>query len=137
MNANTIKPTWIAVIVATILLLITSPSIAAASMEMTTENCDYSSHQGGATIPQCCLMSDYPLSHCILTNTADIKVLHTNRFIPNKIVYLAWSKTDVTTETSLNPKKPLQWTPAKELPSYCYSEYHCRNCLNSEEPPQV
>ena len=137
MNANTIKSTCIAVIVAISLLLVTSPSITAASMEMTTENCGYNSYQGGAAIPQCCLLSDYPLSHCIFTNTADITVLHTSHFSPNKIVYLTWSKTGVTAETSLNPKKPLQWAPAHELPSYCYTEYHCRNCLKSEELPQV
>ncbi len=137
MKANIVRSTWIAFIVAVILLVITSPSIASTPMESTNGDCDYNSYQGGITIPQCCLMSDSPLSHCIFTNTADTTVLHTSRFIPNKIVYLAWSKTDVITETSLNPKKPLQWAPAQELPSYNYTEYHCRNCLNSEEPPQV
>ncbi len=137
MKANTIRPTWIAVIVAIILLVIASPSIASASMENTNGDCDFNSYQGGATIPQCCLMSDSPLSHCIFTNTADTTVLYNSYYNPNKIVYLAWFKTDVTTETPLNPKKLLQWTPTQELPSYCFTEYHCRNCLNSEEPPQV
>jgi hypothetical protein len=137
MKANTIRSIWIAVIVAITLLLSTSSSIAAASMEITTENCDYNSHQGGATLPLCCLTSDSPLSHCILTNTVDIRALHAYRLIPTKIIYLAWSKTDVTTGTSLNPKKLLQWIPTQELLPYCYTEYHCRNCLNSEILPQI
>ncbi len=137
MNINTIKYTWVAVIVTIIILLVTSTSMLAASTEMTTENCNYKSHQGETSLPQCCLMSDNPLSHCMLTNTTNIKILHTSRMIQAKIVYLAWSKTDVTTETSPDLKKPIQWASTKEIPQYCYAEHHCRNCLNSEEPPQA
>ena len=137
MRKNSIKSICIAVIMAVVLLLVASPTISAASMEMTDENCDSNPYHEGADVPLCCLTSGHPLSHCILTNAVDNEVLLTSRFIPNKNIYLTWSKTSVTTETSLNPKKPLQREPAQELASYLYTEYHCRNCLDSEEPPQV
>ncbi|MFC1865555.1 hypothetical protein ACFLYB_02430 [Chloroflexota bacterium] len=133
MSKNLVRPTWVAVIVAVILLVVTSPGIAAEPAEMNAADCDLS----GATIPQCCLMSDGPLSHCILIGSDDITVLRTSYSSPHKIVYLACSRTNAAAETSLNPKKPLQRAPARELPSHCYAEHHCRNSLNSEEPPQA
>ena len=133
MSKNTVRSTWVAVVVAVILLVITSPGIAAAPMEMTAADCDFS----GATIPQCCLMSDGPLSHCILSDSDDIAALYTSYSNPHKIVYLACSRTDAAVETSLNPKKPLQRAPARELSSHCSAEHRCRNSLNSEEPPQA
>ncbi len=137
MRTNPIKSIWIAVIIAAVLLLVVSPSVAAACMDRTADNFDSDPCQKEAAVPLCCLTADCPLSHCILTNAVDNEVLLPNRSTPKENVYLAWSATSVTTETSLNPQKPLQWEPAKELPSYLYTEYHCRNCLDSEEPPQV
>ncbi len=136
MRRNPMKSIWIAVIVA-VLILVAAPTVAAASMAMTADNCDSDPCQKEAAVQPCCLTADYPLSHCILTNAVDNEVLLPNHSTPKENVYLAWSATSVTTETSLNPKKPLQREPAQELSSYFYSEYHCRNCLDSEEPPQV
>jgi len=137
MRANLIKSIWIAVIIAVVLMLVTSPSTAAACMEMTADNFDSDAYQKEAAVPPCCLTADCPLSHHILTNVVDNEVILPNRSTPKENVYLVWSATSVTTETSLDPQKPLQREPAQELPSYLYSEYHCRNCLDSEEPPQV
>ena len=137
MRANLIRSIWIAVIIAVVLMLVPSPSTTAACMEMTANNFDSDPCQKEAAVPPCCLTADYPLSHCILTNAVDNEVLLPHRSTPKENVYPVWSATSVTTETSLNPKKPLQRVPAQELPSYLYTEYHCRNCLDSEEAPQV
>ena len=137
MCANSIKSIWISVIIAVVLLLVAAPTIAAASMNRTADNCDSDPYHEKASIPLCCLTANCPLTHCSLSNAADNKVLIPNRSTPKENVYLAWFATSVTMETSLNPKKPLQREPAQELPSYLYTEYHCRNCLDSEEPPQV
>lgn len=138
MRANLAKSTWFVAIVATILLLVASPSVAAASMDCTAETHDSSHCQEGAAIPQCCcLMANCTLSYCILTSTVTNEVLLPSRLTPNENVYMAWSQTSVTTETPLNPKKPFQRDPPQELPSRLHTEYHCRNCLNSEEPHQV
>jgi len=126
----------IAVITA-VLILVAAPTIAAASMDMTTDSCNSSPYHEKSSIPTCCLTADCLLSHCILTNAVDNEVLLASRFIPNKNVYIALSKTSVSTEASPNPKKPLQRDPSQELPSYPCTEYHCRNCLDSEEPHQV
>jgi hypothetical protein len=137
MNINTVRTTLIAIVVSIIILFISSTSVAAASIETTTENCGYDSYQREATIPLSCLTFDDSLSHCILTNPVKIEAQHASRHIPTKIIYLAWLKTEVTTETLLNPKNLLRWIPAQELPPHYYPEYHCRNCLNSEKPPQI
>ncbi len=125
------------VIIAVVLLLIASPGVAAASMEMTDENCDSNPCQEGTAMPLCCLTADCPLYHCILASTVAGEVLLPNRSTPKEHVYLAWSPTSATTETSLNPKKPFPRGPTQELPSRLRNESHCRNCLNSEEPPLV
>jgi len=130
------KPILIAVIIA-VLILVAAPTIAAASMDRTTDSCDSSPYHEKASIPICCLTADCPLSHCSLSNAANNKVLLPSRFIPNKKFYIALSKTSVCTETSPDPKKPLQRELSQELPSHPCTEYHCRNCLDSEEPPQV
>ncbi len=137
MRANLIKSTWIAVIIAVVLIFVTSPSTAAACMEMTADNFDFDPCQKEAAVPSCCLTAECSLSHHILTNGVDNEVLLPNRSTPKENAYLVWSATSVTTETSLDPQKPLQRDPTQELPSHLYSEYHCRNCLDSEEPPQV
>ena len=136
MRRNTMKLIWISVITAT-LLMVAAPTIAVASMDMTADNCDSGPFHEDSSIPICCLMADCPLSHCSISNTADNKVLFFNRSTPKDNIYLAWSKTSVPTETSPNPKKPLQRELSQELPSYLHTECHCRNCLNSEEPHQI
>ncbi len=137
MRRNPFKSIWIAVIIAIVLMLVTSPSTAAACMEMTADNFDFDPVQEEAAVPSCCLTADCLLSHHILTNVVDNEVIFPNRSTPKENVYLVWSATSVTIETSLDPQKPLQRDPTQELPSHLYSEYHCRNCLDSEEPPQV
>ena len=136
MRRNPMKSILIAVITA-VLILVAAPIVAAASMDRTADNCDSSPYHEKASIPICCLTADCPLSHCSLSNTADNKVLLISRFIPNKNVYIALSKTSVSTEASPNPKKPLQRERSQEVPSHTRTEYHCRNCLDSEEPHQV
>ncbi len=136
MRRNTMKSILIVVITA-VLILVAAPSVAAACMDRTADNFDSAPWQKEAAVPLCCLTADCPLSHCILTNAVDNEVLLPNRSTPKENVYLDWSATSVTMETSLNPKKPLQREPAQELPSYLYTDYHCRNYLDSEEPPQV
>ncbi len=136
MRRNTLKSILIVVITA-VLILVAAPSVAAACMDRTADNFDSAPWQKEAAVPLCCLTADCPLSHCTLTNAVDKEILLPNRSAPKENVYMALSQTSVTTETFLNPQKPLQWEPAKELPSYLYTEYHCRNCLDSEEPPQV
>jgi hypothetical protein len=137
MCVNLIKSIWIAVIIAVVLTLVTSPSTAAACMEMTADNCDSDPYQKEAAVPPCCLTADCPVSHHILANVVDNEVILPNRSIPEENIYPICFATSVTTETSLDPQKSLQREPSQELPSYLYSEYHCRNCLDSEELPQV
>ncbi len=136
MRRNPMKSILIAVITA-VLILVAAPTIAAASIDRTTDRCDSGPYHEKASIPSCCLTADYLLSHCCLSNAGDNKVLFISRFIPNKNVYIALSKTSVSTEASPNPKKPLQRESFQELPSHLHTEYHCRNCLDSEEPHQV
>ena len=132
------KPILIAVIIAAVLLLVVSPSVAAACMDRTADNCDSNPFQEGAAIPLCCCLTAGWLScNCSLSNSSDNEVLLPNRSTLEENVYMALPQTSVTTETSPNPKKPLQREPSQELPSCLYTEYHCRNCLDSEEPPQV
>ncbi len=137
MRTNPVKSIWIAVIIAVVLMLVTSPSIVAACTDMAANNFDSDVWQKKVAVPPCCLTADYPLSHHILTKVVDNEVILPNRSTPKENVYLVRSATSVTTETSLDPQEPLQRDPTQELPSYLYSEYHCRNCLDSEEPPHV
>jgi hypothetical protein len=134
---NLKKSTWIAVIIAVVLMLVTSPSTATACTEMIADNFNSDTYQKEAALPPCCLTVDCLLSHHSLTNVVDNEVILPNHFTPEENVYLVRFATSVTTETSLNPKKPSQREPSQELPSYLYTEYHCRNCLDSEEPLQV
>ncbi len=136
MRRNTIKLILIAVITA-VLILVAAPAIAAASINRTTDSCDSGPYHEKAAIPICCLMADCPLCHCTLSSATDNKVLLISRFIPNKDVYIALPKTSVSTEASPDPKTPLQRERSQEVPSHTRTEYHCRNCLDSEEPPQV
>jgi len=141
MRVNLIKSIWITAVIAVVFLLVAaSPSIAAPCAEMTAENCDSSPyHHKKASIPMCCLTADCLLSHCSLSNAADNKVLLPNRFIPNKNFCIAVPKTSVCNQTSPNLKKPLQRERPQEIPPNIYTdtEYHCRDCLSSEEPHQV
>ena len=137
MHKNLTKSIWIAVIIAVVLTLVTSPSTAAACMEMTADNFDSDPCQKESAVPLCCLTTDCLLRHHILTNGVDNEVLLPNRSTPKENVYPVCSATSVVTETSLDPQKPLQRDPTQELPTYLYTEYHCRNCLDSEEPPQA
>ena len=130
------KSILIAVITA-VLILVAAPTVAAASMEMTPNSCDTNPLHTNSSIPTCCLTADCLLSGCSLSNTIDDKVLLTSRPIPNKNFYIALYRTSVSTKTSLDPQNPLQRDPTQELPTYLYTEYHCRNCLDSEEPHQV
>jgi hypothetical protein len=131
------KSTCIAVFVAVVLILVTSPSTSAACAEMTADNFNYSTYHNEAAVPTCCLTVDCMLLHHSLTNVVDNEVILPDQSTPKENVYLVWFITSVTTENSLNTKKPFQREPIQELPSYLYTEYHCRNCLDSEEPLQV
>ena len=136
MRMNLIKAILIVVITA-VLILIATPVVATASMEMTTNGCDTNPLHTKPSIPTCCLTADCPLTQCSLSNAVDNKVLLPSRFIPNKNVHITLHKTSVITDTSFDPQKLLQRDPTQELSSHLFSEYHCRNCLDSEEPPQV
>jgi len=136
MRRNTMKSILIAVITA-VLILVAAPTVDAVSMEMTPNSCDTNPLHTNSSIPTCCLTANCLLSDCSLSNTTDDKVLLTSRPIPNKNFYIALYRTSVSTKTSLAPQKPLQRDPTQELPTYLYTEYHCRNCLDSEEPLQV
>ena len=137
MCVNLIKSIWIAVIIAVVLMLITSPSTATACKDMTANNFDSDACQTEAAGPPCCLTTDCLLSHHILTNIVDNEAILPNRYPAKENVYLVWSTISMTTETSPNPKKPPQREPSQELLSHTCTEYHCRNALASEEPPQV
>jgi len=130
------KSILIAVITA-VLILVTAPTISAASMDMTAANCGSSPYHENTSIPPCCLTANALFSHCSLSCATDNEALLTSRFIPNKNVYIALSKTSVSPDTSPNLKKPLQPELSPELHSHPCNEYHCRNCLDSEEPHQV
>ena len=137
MRANLIKSIWIAVVTAVVLMLVTSPSTAAACTEMTADNFDSEVYQKEATVSPCCLTAECRLSHHVIANVVDSDVVLPERSTSKENIYIVWSATSVTTETSLGPQGPLQREPAQELPPCLHSEYHCRDCLDSEEPPQV
>ena len=136
MRRNTMKLILIAVITA-VLIMVVAPMVAAASMEMTPNSCDTNPLHTNSSIPTCCLTADCLLSDCSLSKTTDDKVLLTTRPIPNKNFCIALYRTSVSTKTSLDPQKPLQQEFSQELPSHPCTEYHCRNCIDSEEPHQV
>ena len=131
------KKSILMVVITAVLIIAAAPTIAAASVGGTTDSCDSSPHHEKASMPLCCLIGDCPLTHCILSSAVDNNVLLPGRFIPNKNVHIALSKTSVPSETSLNPQKPFPQAPVQELPLYLYTEYRCRNCLNSEDPYQI
>ncbi len=137
MRVNPIKSIWIVVIIAVVLLLIASPGVAVSSMDRTAHNLGSDPCQKEAAVPLCCLMADCPLSPCILNNAVNNECRLPNRSTSKENVYLPWSPTSVTAETSFNPKKPFQRGPTQELPLRLCNESHCRDCLNSEEPPLV
>lgn len=126
----------IAVITA-IVILIMVPTISIASIEMAADNCDFSPYHEKAPIPICCLTANCQLSYCVFTKTVDNEVLLPDQPASNENVCVALSRTTVTTEISLNPKRPLLWESLQQLPSCLFTGYHCRNCLDSEEPHQV
>ena len=133
---NSIKISLVAVITAA-LILVAAPTIASASIDGTTDSCDSNPLYTKCSIPTCCLTADCLLTDCVLSNTTDDKVLYTCRFLPNKNVYIALHKMSVSTETSPNPKKPLQWELFQKLLPHPSTGYHCRNCLDTEEPYRV
>lgn len=126
------------VIIISIFLLVGSLPVFAGSAEWTTNDYYSDPCQEKPAIPQNCLTSDCPLCHCILANAVTNECLLPGRFTPNEDVYLNWSPTSVTPEISPDQLRPLQRDPTQELlPSRLGTEYHCRDGLNSEEPPQV
>ena len=118
------------------LLLVAAPTVASASMDLTSDDCDSNLCNEKASIPMCCLTADCPLSHCILTNAINNEIIITSRPFPNENVQLTWFRTSVSTDMALNPKNPIQLVRDQESPSYFFAECRCRNCLDSEEPPQ-
>ena len=85
------------VVIATVLILVTAPTVATACMEMTANNFDFDTGQKEAAVPLCCLTADCPLSHHILTNVIDNEVILPSSSTPTENVYLVWSATSVTT----------------------------------------
>ena len=129
------KPTLVAVIIV-ILVLVATPTIAAASMDV-VDNCDSSPCRDETAVPLCCLTANCPLSNCIITIPVTNEVPIISRSTLNEDVYVAGSQTSVTTDISPPTTKPFQRAPAQDLPSRPCTEYHCRNCLNSEDPFRV
>ncbi len=126
------------VILIGIVLFVGSLPVFAGSVEGTTD--DYYSEpcQKKPAIPQNCLTPDCPLCHCNLANAVTNEILLLGRFTPKEDVYPNWSPTSVTPEISPSQPQPLQRDPTQEpLPPRLGTEYHCRNGLHSEEPPQV
>ncbi len=138
MRANLAKSTWLIASVLAILLLVASPSMAAASMErMTEENCDFNPCQGNTAMPLCCQASDCPLSYCISPNTSTHEVLLCSRFTANEEVCLSWSPISLAPEPPSNQPMHRQRDSILASPSDLFTAYHCRNCLSSEEPSAV
>lgn len=136
MNVHPTKIILIAVVTA-LLILLAAPTIAIASMEMTPSSCDTNPLHTKPSIPICCVTADCLLSHCSLSNAAASEVLLPSRSTLDKNVHIGQPKTSVSTETSPDSKIPQQREPSQESPPHLNTTYHCRNSLDSEEPPQV
>jgi len=137
MSKNTFKSIGIVVITAVVLMLAASPGTAAACKDMPSDNHNSGAFQIQTTALPCCLTADCLSSSHLLTNEVDNEIILPNRSNPEENDCIVLPQTSVSTETSPNPNKSLPREPAQELPSSLYTEYHCRNCLDSEEPLQV
>ncbi len=137
MHANPIKSIWIVIIITVTILSVASPHIAAASMDSAVDNCDSGPYHEKSFVPMFCLTGDCLLDNCCLSNAADNIILPPGRFFPINNVYIAVSNTGASTVTPHNSQRPLQRYPTQELSTYLCTEYHCRNCLDSEEPHNI
>ncbi len=75
---------------------------------------------------------------CILINAIDNANLPSRRFTPNEYIHLNLSPADLAAVFVPNIPGLLQHAATTEfLTSHPGAELHCRDGLNSEEPPQV
>lgn len=128
MRLNLVRST-VVVSVAAFLLLVASPTLAAAFTNCTRAP-ETSPCPQGAAIP---LHS----SHCALTNTEEVpkQVISPNRLTKSENVDLYLSPTNLPTESSPNQERPFQGDTVQASPPSPLIEYHCRNSPDSEEPP--
>lgn len=134
MRAKFIKLILTTVVIIILLMLVASPVTASACMEMTAGDFDSGLCQSDTATPSCCLSTECPPSHHVLTNTVNTEILLPNRSTPKVITCLIWFSISSTTETCLDPRKPFQQELTKELPFSTFVEYHCRDSLGSEDP---
>jgi len=134
---NTLKSISVVIIVA-VLLLFAAPTISAACMDCmccSVETGNSSQCQETDLNSQCCcVVEDCLIADCSVYNPDDDKVLPTSLFTPNRNTCVTLPQMSVSFENLSHTTKQPGEHYFPEFPSYLYTQYHCRNSLNSEEP---
>lgn len=111
-----------------IILIVCSLPVFTGTVEGKTNDYHSNPYQENHEIP---LTSHHLLFSC----TANI-TLPPNPFTVNTVIFLAWSHRSQIIEPSFNEMVTYLQNQAQESPPLV-NEYHCRNCLNSDEPTLV
>jgi len=97
-------------------------------------HCDYNTLYIQSSTPVCCSMSDGSFPDCSLSNVPDNEAMLPSRTTLGLVVYNCQYVQSVSTEIDNAPNQLLEQKSSQLLPPHLYSEYHCRNSLNSEDP---
>jgi len=131
----------IAVFIAMLTFLLTVVSVSAdtSNDEMADScncncNCDCNTLYFQSSMPVCCSMSDGSFPDCSLSNVPDNEAMLPSRTTLDLVVYNYQYVQSVSTEIDNDPDQLLEQKSSQLLPPHLYSEYHCRNSLNSEDP---
>lgn len=135
MRAGFSKSIRLVVALATLFLVLAPVSVVAAPLT-TTESCDSTPCQDAAANSLCCLIS-CSLSQCSLTGALGDEVLFPGSVTNVQRLYVAVNTKGLTSQCSIDKPKTFQSVFLQESLFDITIEYHCRNCLISEEPPQL
>jgi len=129
----------IAVIVAILtFVLIVEPVSSDTSINAMVEccecECDCNTIFSQSSMPVCCSISDGSFPDCSLSNVPDNEAMLPSRTTLDLVVYNCQYVQSVSTEIDNGPNQLLEQKSSQLLPPHLYSEYHCRNSLNSEDP---
>lgn len=99
-------------------------------------NCDHDCNTKDiqSSIPACCSISNGAFSDCVLSEVPDNEAILPNSVTLSLDVHNNQCVQSVSTEVTDSSKQLLEQESPQLSPTRFYSEYHCRNSLNSEEP---
>jgi len=132
MHTNVLRLISIGIIIA-ILTMSVVPVMASTAVDKMADHCDSNPSHGNTSTPICCLMADCPIFHCILSSSVDDRAMLITRPVLNNNIPIA-SNTGISSESHLCYEGPSSSDLLREFPCPLVTEYHCRNCLDSEEP---